>query len=311
MIASLIALAGCVFLLGHLAGPLLLRTSWSAGLPGTTVALWAAAVAGAVLALAGLAGLGLVLPSTPGHRLIDWIADCLPKDGHGISPLAVLATALVLAAGAMALRLAVPRIARTVRGRREHREMLDMVARDLVTKPDVRVLDHPMPLIYCLPARERPIVVTTGALERLEPAEVEAVLAHERAHLRQRHHLILVLADALSSAIPWLGTLRLAHTTLPGLLELAADDHAARRHGRAPLIGALQKMAITSCSAGALAVNPATAQIAKLRIARLSNPSALPRVPHAKPLSWLAIVAALGVPATLATLAVMMLPLPC
>ncbi|WP_161628072.1 M56 family metallopeptidase [Microbispora catharanthi] len=189
--------------------------------------------------------------------------------------------------------------------------MLDVVARDLVTEPDVRVLEHPLPLIYCLPSRERPIVVTTGALKQLEPAEVEAVLAHERAHLQQQHHLILVLADALRSAIPWLRTLRLAHTTLPGLLELAADDHAVRHHGRAPLIGALQKLAITSCSAGALAVNPATAEVARLRIARLSNPSALPRAPHARPLSWLAIAAALGVPATLATLAVMMLPLPC
>lgn len=310
MIAAGVALAGCVLILGHLAGPLLMRGRWSAGLPGTAVAVWAAAAGGTFLALAGLAVLGLLWPSTPGHRLIDWIADCLPKDGHGISLAAAFTTALVLTAGALALRLAIPRIIRTVRERREHRDMLDVVAGDLSGVPDVRVLEHPMPLVYCLPARERPIVVTTGALDRLEPAEVEAVLAHERAHLRQRHHLVLMLVDALQAAVPWLGTLRLAHTTLPGLLELAADDSAVRSHGKAPLVGALRKLAITSCSAGALAVNPATVQIAHLRVARLCSPQAVP-LRNARPLSWIAIAAAVGVPAALATAGILMLPLPC
>lgn len=311
MIAASIALAGCVLVLGHLAGPLLLRGRWSAGIPGTAVALWSAAAGGTALALTGLVGLGLLWPSTPGHRLIDWIADCLPKDGHTISLVAALTTALLLAAGATALRLAVPRVIRTIRERREHRKMLDVVAGDLAEVPDVRVLEHPLPLIYCLPAGERPIVVTTGALQRLDPSEVEAVLAHERAHLRQRHHLVLMLVDALRAAVPWLGTLRLAHTTLPGLLELAADDSAARIHGSAPLMSALQKLAITSCSAGALAVNPATAEIAALRVARLRSPHMVPRPRHARALSWMAIAAAVGVPATLVTTGIVMLPLPC
>ncbi|MFF4129766.1 M56 family metallopeptidase [Microbispora rosea] len=311
MIAAIIALAGCVFLLGHLAGPMLLRARWFAGLPGTAVALWTAALAGTMLALTGLTAIALVWPSTPGHRLIDWLADCLPKDGHAISPVAAFATVLLLAAVITSLGLAVPRVVRTVRERREHRQMLDVVAGDLSGTPDVRVLEHPMPMIYCLPARERPIVVTTGALDRLGPAEMEAVLAHERAHLRQRHHLVLMLADALRAAVPWLGTLRLAYATLPGLLELAADDHAAHHHGRAPLIGALQKLSVASCSVGALAVNPATAYIARLRIARLTSPQTPPRLPHVRSLSWFAVSAAVGVPAVLVTLGVMMLPLPC
>ncbi|ETK36732.1 M56 family metallopeptidase [Microbispora sp. ATCC PTA-5024] len=309
MIAASIALACCVLLLGHLAGPLLMRARWPARLPGTAATLWTAATAGTALALAGLGLLGLVWPSTPGHRLVDWLADCL-DDKHAITLAAALTSALLLTAGAIALRLAVPRVVHTLRERRAHREMLDMVARDLAGTPDVRVLDHPTPLIYCLPARERPIVVTTGALDRLEAAEVEAVLAHERAHLRQRHHLLLMLADALHSALPWLRTLRLAHDILPGLLELAADDSAVRRHGKAPLIGALQKLAITSCSTGALAVNPATAQIARLRVARLTYPQLFPGLSHARPLSWIAVVTAVGVPVVLATLG-LLLPLVC
>jgi hypothetical protein len=79
MIAASIALAGYVFVLGHLTGPLLLHRRWSTGLPGTAVALWAAAAAGALLALTALLGLALLWPSTPGHRLVDWLTDCLQR----------------------------------------------------------------------------------------------------------------------------------------------------------------------------------------------------------------------------------------
>ncbi len=267
IVAGVSLLAGCVFVLGHLVGPILLRRRW--------------------------------------------IADCLPQDGHRVTVTTAIAMVLLLSAGATALRLAVPRIVRTVRERRRHREMLDVVAGDLAGVPDVRVLEHPTALVYCLPARERPIVVTTGALDRLDAGEIAAVLAHERAHLRQRHHLVLMLVDALHAAIPWLGTLRLAHTTLPGLLELAADDSAVRRHGTAPLVGALQKLAVTSCSAGALAGNPASSQIAELRVARLRFPHAFPRPRYARPLSWMAVTVALGVPASTVIAGIAMLPLPC
>jgi Zn-dependent protease with chaperone function len=36
--------------------------------------------------------------------------------------------------------------------------------------------------------------VSSGALDQLEGSELEAVLAHERAHLHHRHHLLLTTA---------------------------------------------------------------------------------------------------------------------
>ena len=43
-----------------------------------------------------------------------------------------------------------------------------------------------MPVAYCVPSRKRPIVVSSGALDQLEDTQLQAVLAHERAHLRYR-----------------------------------------------------------------------------------------------------------------------------
>nr|BFE78379.1 hypothetical protein GCM10020093_009800 [Planobispora longispora] len=85
--------------------------------------------------------------------------------------------------------------------------------------------------------------MTTGTLERLDALQVAAVLEHERAHLRHRHHLLLAVVDALGTALPWSRTVRRARAELPALVEMAADDAAARRHGPVPVIGALRLLA--------------------------------------------------------------------
>ena len=48
------------------------------------------------------------------------------------------------------------------------------------------VLDDPRPAAYCVAGRPAAIVVTSGALAVLDQPQLEAVLAHERAHLAQR-----------------------------------------------------------------------------------------------------------------------------
>lgn len=54
-----------------------------------------------------------------------------------------------------------------------------------------------------LRAGRRRIVLTTDALRCLDDAELEAVLAHERAHLRQGHHLVLAFAAAIRDTFPF------------------------------------------------------------------------------------------------------------
>jgi Zn-dependent protease with chaperone function len=67
----------------------------------------------------------------------------------------------------------------------------------------VTVIDHEAPAVYCLPGRHGRVVVATAALRALDDERLAAVLAHERAHLRQRHHLLRATAEALAVALPF------------------------------------------------------------------------------------------------------------
>ncbi len=62
------------------------------------------------------------------------------------------------------------------------------------------ILDSDRPAAFCLPGRRRSVVVTTAALAALSGDELAAVLAHERAHLRGRHHLAAGAARTLDRA---------------------------------------------------------------------------------------------------------------
>jgi Zn-dependent protease with chaperone function len=70
------------------------------------------------------------------------------------------------------------------------------------------VLEHPAPLAWCLPGQAAPVIVSTAALDRLDPEGLRAVLAHERAHQASRHHALLLVAKALRVGCPWLPAAR-------------------------------------------------------------------------------------------------------
>ena len=89
------------------------------------------------------------------------------------------------------------------------------------------------------PARPGTIVVTEGLRRHLSPDGVAAVLAHERAHLRGRHHLITAWAEVLSVAFPFVGLFRAASPALREQVEVAADIAAVRSSGRDALRAAL------------------------------------------------------------------------
>lgn len=102
------------------------------------------------------------------------------------------------------------------------------------------------PAVYCLPGRRR-IVLTTGALARLDDGQLAPVLAHERAHLAERHHLVLRLAAALERAFPGARSFTVAAQQIGYLVEAAADDAATRRAPRLALaaLGGTAVLAIT------------------------------------------------------------------
>lgn len=99
--------------------------------------------------------------------------------------------------------------------------------------------------VACAVRRPEPmILVSTGMIEALTIAQLQAVLAHERAHLRGRHDWAMRLADINAACLPALlpagAALRRA-TVL--LIELVADDAAARQAGAVNLANALSQLA--------------------------------------------------------------------
>ncbi len=103
----------------------------------------------------------------------------------------------------------------------------------------VVVIEHARPACYCLPGRRGRIVVTSEAIRLLSTKQLGAVLAHERAHQRGRHHLLLGLSAALRRAFPWLRMLIYTEHELRALIELIADDAAAREYDRPTVASAL------------------------------------------------------------------------
>ncbi|MET8864439.1 M56 family metallopeptidase [Nonomuraea sp. NPDC004580] len=134
----------------------------------------------------------------------------------GLTALAVL-VAVLLTAGVQALR-----------ARRRHRVLLALISHDDPGVPGVRVLDHPSAAAYCVPGLRSQVVVSEGALKLLSEDELAAVLAHEAAHVRERHDLVLLPFAALRRALPWSKVVADAQAQVELLIEMAADDRARR-----------------------------------------------------------------------------------
>lgn len=162
---------------------------------------------------------------------------------------------------------------------------------------EVAVIRQSTPAIYCLPrgACERRIVVTTAACKLLNAEQLAAAIEHERAHLRRRHLLMVMVAEVTTTALRWTGLLRSYAHTVRLLVELDADDQAAARHGRRTVASALLEM--SSPNAGDRSVGLAmVGSAAAFRIRRLlgADRPTRSRIP-----AWTATAAAIalvGVP---------------
>src|SRR5690606_9085903 len=86
------------------------------------------------------------------------------------------------------------------------------------------------------------IVISSGLTDRLSPAELRAIIEHERAHLRGRHDLATRLAALSCACLPAVLASQELHRATQLLTELIADDAAARRCGRDVTASALAKL---------------------------------------------------------------------
>jgi Zn-dependent protease with chaperone function len=183
--------------------------------------------------------------------------------------LGVASIAAALTVAALAWRYG-RRLQQAQRRTRAHAEVARVTGRRLPGARAAVVLDAPQPVAYCVPGRPATIVLTSGALAVLDPAQLTAVLAHERAHLAGRHHLLLALTRALAATFPAVPLFTQGPAEVARLAEMCADDAAVRHSGRRTLITALLAMGTgTAVPAAALA---ATAYAATIRVQRLLEP---------------------------------------
>ncbi|MGH3379497.1 MAG: M56 family metallopeptidase [Actinoallomurus sp.] len=308
---SLLAGLGLIALtLGVGAGPLLRRSAWSHRLPKVAAFAWLGILAAAVAAAIGMVAVVSTGQHGLGHRTAEWLANCWHHhDGAGNTSWYVVNAAL-LAGMLTATCLAARRYRRTLARRRQHQEALQLVVHASGDLDDVVVLDHPVPVVYCVPSRTRPIVVSSGALDQLERAELQAVLAHERAHLRHRHHVLLTVVDALAAALAWLPTFRDARHHLPLLLEMTADEIAARRWGRETVAAALRKLAILPSPVGGLAAGGADTSALGRRLARLET-SPIADDAQVRRLTWVTAATSFAAPLLISAAWISATPLLC
>lgn len=270
-----IALIGYAITVSTLGSALLRRATWPSRSPRLGIATWQALVLSGISAVV-LAGAALALPAMPFTTdLADLLQACVMSlqsryatpAGAGLSTAGLMLAVGVLARGAYCLGSG---MFVAVRTRRRQLDALCLVARRH-RRSGALVLDHPTALAYCLPGRRREIVLTTGALAALSETEVQAVLAHERAHLNGRHDLVLAAFEAMDRAFPGVPMLRHAQHEGTRLVEMLADDAAVSGHSeRLDLATALVHLAAGRAPASTLGAGGDTAMA---RVQRLLNPA--------------------------------------
>ena len=252
MIATVVALS---VLAAVLVGPVprrLARAGWVRREPRAALLLWQAvgltaglAAIGACVGV-GVAPLGPTLPAA----LAAWAgrgAAGHPTGGVDGGHLVVLAVGLVLLGRLLGVLLLAGWS--TARSRRRHRELVDLVGRPWERDAAATVLDHPGVAAYCLPGSRSRVVLTAGVVALLDDEELDAVLAHERAHVAERHDLVVLPFSAWVTALPWIPGVRAARRSVARLVELVADDRACVGRDRAVLAAALARV-------GSAAVGP-------------------------------------------------------
>jgi Zn-dependent protease with chaperone function len=210
---------------------LLAGASWPPRAPGLALALWQSiALAGGASMIGSLLVFGLIpFGSTPlaalGALAGHVAAGTLPAGATLIGVMA-LCLALILATHLL-LNLSATFI-RAERQRRRHHTLIGLLSDPLpFDTAGTRVIDHAAPIAYCLPGGTRSAtVLSRGLLRLLDADQLRGVVAHERAHLRQQHHVVLLAFKSWHSALRWFPIANRAENAVALLVEMMADDQA-------------------------------------------------------------------------------------
>ena len=224
MIAALLLLCAAALLT---APRLLVRIERLRRSPRAALFVWQSLSLSAVLCLLTAAPLALVHPrpqSTPVEVAVLVVA--------GIASIGVLVR-LLLNGHDVGTRI------RTARA--EHRQLVDLVGRH--EGDHTRVPPSERLSAYCVPGAGSRLVITEAALIALPDDELAAVVAHEEAHLRERHDLVLEFFTVLHTATPRLLRTDAALREVALLVEALADRAAREEVGEVALGRALVSLA--------------------------------------------------------------------
>ncbi len=243
----------------------LARARWPRRSPAAAIMLWQAMGLGwGVAAIGTLAALGADPEGSGVAGGALTVLDRAVRNVTGeVRPPGLSAAMRLLCLGASAALLAllcwvlIASTGAVLRDRRRHRALLSLLAHGDPKVPGALVVDYPAAAAYCVPGLRSRIVISAGALDLLDQAELAAVLAHERAHLRERHDLVLLPFTALARAFPWSVLVQRSYASVALLVEMLADDHAARQRPARELVTALIRVGAAGTPgtpAGTLAV---------------------------------------------------------
>lgn len=266
-------LLGYALLVGTLGSRFLHRSRWPQRSPRTGILAWQALTTSVVLSVI-LAGVALALPTLPlTADLASWLHACaLALQAHYATPggaaVATVGAAVAAVVTARAGYCLISGWSAARRRRVRQRQGLRLIA-ERHAGSGALVVPHHTAVVYCMPGRRGQVVLTSGAVDALGEAELMAVLAHERAHLRMRHDAVLTAASSLRTAFPFVPAFALAHAELARLVEMQADDAAVRGGDRRALATALVTLAGATHPTGTLAAGGETALA---RVRRLAHP---------------------------------------
>lgn len=270
-------LVGYACAVGVFGGVLLARARWTVKAPLLAIVTYLAAAWSVVVAMA-LAGLTLALhTSALSGGLSRLIGACVVRlraeygtpGGATVAALGIIIAAAVIARATLA---AVLQARAAGRQALLHAETARLVGRPQPALGAV-LLEHDQPAAYCVAGRQPTVIVTSGAVHALSPAQLDAVMAHERAHLRYHHHRLQALTRVARQVLPFMPLLRDAEAQVERLVELHADDAATSAHDPRRLATALVVLATPSNPGpGPVPVLAAGATDVVARVQRLARP---------------------------------------
>ena len=159
---------------------------------------------------------------------LTWCTDVVTSHRGSFTPTGLAALAAVIAALVSTTR---------VRSRQRRQRAPNDVS-------EIAIITSDQPVAYAIPGRPGQVVVSTGMLRSLDAQERRVLIAHERSHLRRRHHRYVRLTELAVAAMPVLAPL---NARLRFAVERWADEDAATEIGdRAVVACAIARAALAS-----------------------------------------------------------------